>query len=201
MIRVLVAEDMHMVRGALVALLDLEVDITVVAQVTGGDEILGAATESSAEVAVIDIDLPGTDGLTAAGHLHEYLPACRTLILTSIDRPATVKRALSQRVSGFLLKDAPAGELAEAIRRVAIGQRAISPELALGAWDAEDCPLTDRERDVLRMYSTGAEVEEIGTELYLAVGTVRNHLTSVRTKLNARSRVDAVRIAESSGWI
>jgi two-component system, NarL family, response regulator DesR len=201
MIRVLVAEDMQMVRGALVALLNLEVDITVVAEVTGGDEILPRATETACDVAVIDIDLPEVDGLTAAGQLHEALPACRTLILTSIDRPATVRRALSARVDGFLLKAAPARELAEAIRRVTLGQRVISPELALGAWDADECPLTDRERDVLRMFSTGAEAEEIGTELFLAVGTVRNHLTSVRTKLNARSRVDAVRIAESSGWI
>ena len=201
MIRVLVAEDMHIVRGALVALLNLESDIDVVAEVASGLEILPVAREAAADVAVIDIDLPGKDGLTAAGELHEQLPACRTLILTSLGRPGTLRRALDAKVGGFLLKDAPPDQLANAVRGVVAGRRMVDGDIALAAWDSADCPLTGRELDVLRMTSQGYGTVEIAARLYLSAGTVRNYLTTIVAKLNARNRVDAIRIAQDSGWL
>jgi len=201
MIRVLLAEDMHMVRGALVALLNLEPDIEVIAEVASGDLIISTAREVKPDVAVIDIDLPGMDGLTAASELHEKLPECRTLILTSLGRPGTLRRALAARVGGFLLKDAPAAELADAIRGVAIGRRVVNGQLALAAWDSEDCPLTAREIEVLRQAANGADAVEIAASLYLSAGTVRNYLTTIVSKLNARNRVDAIRIASDAGWL
>jgi two-component system response regulator DesR len=201
MIKVLLAEDMHMVRGALVALLNLEADIQVVAEVASGDEIVPAARQFAPDVAVIDIDLPGKDGLTAAKELHEKQPECRTLILTSLGRPGTLRRALSARVGGFLLKDAPPAELADAIRGVAAGRRVVDSQLALAAWDSTDCPLTPREIEVLRLTAGGASTMEIAAQLYLSVGTVRNYLTTILTKLNARNRVDAIRIATEAGWV
>ncbi|MGW5717661.1 response regulator transcription factor [Amycolatopsis sp. NPDC003865] len=201
MIRVLVAEDMHIVRGALVALLRLEPDIEVVAEVASGLEILPAARAKQAQVAVIDIDLPGKDGLTAAGELHEYLPDCRTLILTSLGRPGTLRRALDAKVGGFLLKDAPPDKLANAVRGVLAGRRMVDGDLALAAWDTVDCPLTARELDVLRMTAQGYGTVEVAARLYLSAGTVRNYLTTVVAKLNARNRVDAIRIAEEAGWL
>ena len=200
-IRVLLAEDMHMVRGALVALLELEADIDVVAEVATGDDILPTALKHTPDVAVIDIDLPGIDGLTAASALHEQLPTCRTLILTSLGRPGTLRRALSARVGGFILKDAPSRELADAIRRVAAGHRVVDSNLALAAWDSAECPLTAREIDVLRLAADGAEAPEIAARLFLSTGTVRNYLSTIATKLNARNRVDAIRIANESGWL
>jgi two-component system response regulator DesR len=201
MIRVLLAEDMHMVRGALVALLNLEPDIEVIAEVASGDLIISTARAVRPDVAVIDIDLPGMDGLTAARELHETLPECRTLILTSLGRPGTLRRALSARVGGFLLKDAPAAELADAIRGVAVGRRVVNGQLALAAWDSEDCPLTAREIEVLRQAANGADAVEIAASLYLSAGTVRNYLTTIVSKLNARNRVDAIRIAQVAGWL
>lgn len=201
MIRVLLAEDMHMVRGALAALLNLESDIEVVAQVASGADILPAATECKPDVAVIDIDLPEKDGLTAAGELHEHLPGCRTLILTSLGRPGTVRRALDAKVNGFLLKDAPSDKLANALRSVAVGRRVIDSELALSAWETEDCPLTPREIEILRLAARGRTVSDIASELFLSAGTVRNYLAAVVTKLNARNRVDAIRIATDSDWL
>lgn len=200
MIKVLLAEDMHMVRGALVALLALEPDIEVVAEVASGDEILPTARRVRPDVAVIDIDLPGMDGLTAAGELHEKLPECRTLILTSLGRPGTLRRALSARVGGFMLKDAPAAELADAIRGVAVGRRVVDSQLALAAWDSADCPLTAREVEVLRLAAEGEDAVEIAARLYLSAGTVRNYLTTIVSKLNARNRVDAIRLAKNAGW-
>ncbi|MEU0532500.1 response regulator transcription factor [Amycolatopsis tolypomycina] len=201
MIRVLVAEDMHIVRGALVALLRLEPDIEVVAEVASGPEILPAARSAAADVAIIDIDLPGKDGLTAAGELHEQLPGCRTLILTSLGRPGTLRRALDAKVSGFLLKDAPPDKLANAVRGVVAGRRMVDGDLALAAWDSVDCPLTVRELDVLRMTSHGYGTVEVAARLFLSAGTVRNYLTTVVAKLGARNRVDAIRIARESGWL
>jgi two-component system response regulator DesR len=192
---------MHMVRGALVALLELEADIDVVAEVASGDDILPTALKHTPDVAVIDIDLPGIDGLTAASALHEQLPTCRTLILTSLGRPGTLRRALSARVGGFILKDAPSRELADAIRRVAAGHRVVDSNLALAAWDSAECPLTAREIDVLRLAADGAEAPEIAARLFLSTGTVRNYLSTIATKLNARNRVDAIRIATESGWL
>jgi two-component system, NarL family, response regulator DesR len=200
-IKVMIAEDVRMVRGALVALLRLESDIEVVAEVAGGDEILPAARATRPDVAVIDIDLPGKDGLTAATELHEHLPECRTLILTSLGRPGTLRRALAAKVGGFLLKDAPPDKLASAIREVAVGRRVVDSDLALAAWDSADCPLTGREIEVLRMAADGANAVDIAARLYLSAGTVRNYLTTAVTKLNARNRVDAIRIAKDSGWL
>lgn len=201
MIKVLLAEDMHMVRGALVALLNLEPDIVVVAEVASGDEIIPAARKFQPDVAVIDIDLPGMDGLTAAGQLREKMPECRTLILTSLGRPGTLRRALSARVGGFLLKDAPAAELADAIRGVAAGRRVVDGQLALAAWDSAECPLTMREVEVLRLAADGADAVEIAARLFLSAGTVRNYLTTIVSKLNARNRVDAIRVAREAGWV
>ncbi|MFD9702351.1 two-component system, NarL family, response regulator DesR [Lentzea fradiae] len=200
MIRVLLAEDVQMVRGALVALLNLEPDIEVVASVATGDEIVSAVAKNKPDVAVLDIDLPGMDGLSAATVIHDTAPETRTLILTSLGRPGTLRRALNARVNGFILKDAPVGELADAIRGVSVGRRVIDSQLALSAWDTDECPLTPRELEVLRLASDGADANEIATTLFLSVGTVRNYLTAATAKLDARNRVDAVRIARKSGW-
>lgn len=201
LIKVLLAEDMHMVRGALVALLNLEQDIEVVAEVASGDAILPAAHKHQPDVAIIDIDLPGVDGLTAAGKLHESLPQCRTLILTSLGRPGTVRRALDARVNGFMLKDAPPEKLANAVRQVSVGRRVIDSELALAAWDTDVCPLTTREVEILRLAAAGKDVGDVAAQLFLSPGTVRNYLTTAVTKLNARNRVDAIRIASEAGWL
>jgi two-component system response regulator DesR len=200
-IRILLAEDMHMVRGALVALLTLEDDLTVVAEVERGDRIVPTALECEPDVAVIDVDLPGLDGLSAAAQLAGRLPSCRTLILTSLGRPGTLRKALAAQVGGFLLKDAPPDRLADAVRDVAAGKRVIDPQLALAAFDNGENPLTPRETEVLRMAADGAEAADIASRLFLSVGTVRNYLTTVVTKLNARNRVDAIRVARESGWL
>jgi two-component system, NarL family, response regulator DesR len=200
-LRVLLAEDVSMVRGALVALLEMERDLKVVASVDRGDAIVPTACKYHPDVAVIDIDLPVIDGLAAAAMLRDALPSCRTLILTGIGRPGTFRRALAARVSGFVLKDAPPERLAEAVRGVATGKRVIDPELALAAWDVGENPLSEREAQVLRMAAEGADAREIAAGLHLSVGTVRNYLTAIVTKLNARNRVDAIRIAGEAGWL
>jgi two-component system, NarL family, response regulator DesR len=200
-IKVLLAEDMHMVRGALVALLNLESDIEVVAEVSSGDQILPAAKAAQPDVAVIDIDLPGKDGLSAAMEIHESLPGVHTLILTSLGRPGTVRRALDAKVNGFLLKDSPSDKLANAVRSVAIGRRVIDSELALAAWETDDCPLTPREIEILSLAARGRNVADIAAELFLSAGTVRNYLAAVVTKLNARNRVHAIRIATEAEWL
>lgn len=200
-IRIVLAEDMHMIRGALVALLEIEADIEVAEAVSSGDDILPAVARHRPDVAVLDIALPGTDGSTAAAQLHESWPATKTLMLTAMGHPGNMRRAMSMHVSGLLLKDAPPERLANAIRTVASGRRVIDPELALAAWETHENPLTDRELQTLRLAADGAEVKEIADRMCLAVGTVRNHLTSVVTKLHARNRVDAVRVARESGWL
>ncbi|SDH51142.1 two-component system, NarL family, response regulator DesR [Lentzea fradiae] len=201
MIRVLLAEDMHMVRGALIALLNLEPDIEVVAEVSSGDKIVPVARQHGPDVCVIDIDLPILDGLSAATTIRETMPQVRTLMLTSLGRPGTLRRALAARVDGFLLKDAPPSELADAIRRVAAGERVVDSQLALAAWDRGECPLTDRELEVLRLAANGSDAPDIAVALSLSVGTVRNYMTTIMTKLNGRNRVDAIRIAEEAGWL
>lgn len=200
-INILLAEDVHMIRGALVALLQLEPDLRVIASVERGDTIVSTALEVRPDVAVIDVDLPGMDGLTAAALLHEQLPSCRSLILTSLGKPGTLRRAMSAHVSGFLLKDSPPDQLASAVRSVAMGGRVVDPQLALTAWDYPDNPLSRREMEVLRLAARGADAAEIAGCLYLTKGTVRNYLTSIVGKLGARNRVDAIRIAEEAGWI
>jgi two-component system response regulator DesR len=201
MIRILLAEDMRMVRGALVALLALEEDIEVLAEVESGDAIVPTALKCRPDVAVIDVDLPGVDGLTAAAELHERLPGCRTLIVTSLGKAGTLRRALEVRVDGFILKDAPPAELAEAIRKVAAGQRVVDQQLMLTAWETAENPLTPRETEVLRLAAQGHDVPEIAKRLFLSAGTVRNYLTASVFKLNARNRVDAIRIAHDAGWL
>jgi len=192
---------MHIVRAALVALLELEPDITIVAAVASGDLILPAALEHKPDVAVLDVDLPNKDGLSAAIELHEHAPDCRTLMLTSLGQPGVLRRALVAKVSGFMPKDAPPAQLAAAIRRVAAGLRAIDPTLALSVWDAPDNPLTAREMEVIKLAAEGSDVPEIARKLSLSQGTVRNYLTTVVTKVNARNRVDAVRIIREAGWL
>ena len=201
MIRVLIAEDMHMIRGALVALLRLEADIDVVAELERGDAIVETALKTRPDVAVIDIDLPGVDGLSAAATLREQLPSCQTLVLTGLSQPGNLLRALKVHVKGFLLKDAPASALANAIRSVAAGRRVLDPELVAVAVETGASPLTARETDVLRAAVTGRSTEEIGSLLNLSPTTVRNYLSNAISKLGARNRMDAVRIAEEAGWL
>ncbi|MEJ3747494.1 response regulator transcription factor [Actinomycetes bacterium KLBMP 9797] len=201
MIRVLLAEDVHMLRGALVALLNLDTDITVVAEAASGDEVLALALRHRPDVAIIDIDLPGKDGLSVSTEIRATLPTCRILILTSLGRPGTVRRALEARVDGFMVKDAPSDRLANAVRDVAAGRRVIDSELALTAWDADGCPLAPREAEILRLAADGHNVADIAAQLFLSPGTVRNYLTAAVTKLNARNRVDAIRIAKEAGWL
>ncbi|AXK35452.1 DNA-binding response regulator [Streptomyces armeniacus] len=200
-LRVLLAEDAHMVRGALVALLKLEPDLRVVASVDRGDAIVPTAVATQPDVAVIDVVMPGLDGLTAAEELRQHLPNCGTLILTAVERPGTLRRALDMKVGGLLFKNAPPEQLSKAIRSVATGQRFIDPQVVLSAWDYLENPLSPRELDVLQMVAEGADPVEIAKSLHLSKGTVRNYLTTIVTKLNARSRVDAVLIAREAGWL
>jgi two-component system response regulator DesR len=201
MIRLLIAEDMQILRDTLVALLELEDDLEVVSQLDSGDKIVPAALHHQPDVAVLDIDLPGTDGLTAAAELHRQLPQCRTLILTALGRAGTLRQALAAHVAGFMVKDTPAQELVNAVRRVAAGERVIDPKLALATLEAADNPLSPREAEVLTRFAAGASAPEIAAEMYLSYGTVRNYLASAVTKLGARNRVDAIRIAEEAGWL
>jgi two-component system response regulator DesR len=200
-IRVLIAEDQAMIRGALAALLATEADIEVVAQVERGDRVVEAALKTKPDVALLDIEMPGQDGITAAAELRAKLPSCRVLILTVFGRPGYLRRAVDAGVSGFLLKDAPPDELASAIRRTAKGEKVIDAQLAHAALSEGSSPLTPRERDVLAMSVRGASVEEVARSLHLTNGTVRNHLSIAIQKLNAHNRVEAARIAEEKGWL
>lgn len=201
MIRVLIAEDQAMIRGALAALLATEADIEVVAQVERGDRVVEEALRTKPDVALLDIEMPGQDGITAAGELRAKLPGCRVLILTVFGRPGYLRKAVDAGVSGFLLKDAPPDELASAIRRTAKGEKVIDSQLAHAALSEGSSPLTPRERDVLAMSVRGASVEEVARSLHLTNGTVRNHLSIAIQKLNAHNRVEAARIAEEKGWL
>ncbi|WP_126643090.1 response regulator transcription factor [Embleya hyalina] len=201
MINVLLAEDQAMVREALAALLGLEEDIRVVAQVARGDEVVEAVRASGADVALLDIEMPGRDGLAAAAELRAALPGCRIVILTTFGRPGYLRRAMEAGVDAFLVKDAPAAQLADAVRRVLRGERVIDPTLAATALSVGADPLTERERDVLRAAAGGSTVSEIATLLHLSEGTVRNHLSSCIGKTHARNRADAVRIAHDNGWL
>ncbi|GAB3434143.1 response regulator transcription factor [Flindersiella endophytica] len=190
-----------MVRGALVALLAYETDIEVVAELERGDDIVATATGVEPDVAVIDIGLPGMDGLTAARELSEVVPNCHSLILTAMGTPRTLQLALDAKIRGFVVKDAPPSVLAESIRRVAKGECVIDSELASSALAGTRDPLTAREHDVLEAAAEGAPVSEIACRLCLAPGTVRNYLSVIISKLGARNRLDAVRIARGEGWI
>jgi two-component system, NarL family, response regulator DesR len=201
LLKILVAEDAAMIRGALVALIEQEPDLKVVAEVDRDDEILPTALFYQPDVAIIDVDQPGFDGLTAATRLRERLPSCRTLILTSLGRPGLLRGVLAAAVGGFILKDAPPSQLAPAIRNVASGRRAVSPDFAVATWGSDGVPLSPREHSVLRLAGDGAEPAEIAASLHLSVGTVRNYLTAIVTKLHARNRVDAIRKAYEAGWL
>jgi two-component system response regulator DesR len=201
MIRVLIAEDMHMIRGALVALLSREEDMQVVAELDRGDGILEAALAAQPDVAVLDIDLPGLDGLSAAELLHGHLPACQILVLTGLSQPGHLLRALKVHVRGFIVKDAPAATLAEGVRAVAAGRRVIDPELLAGALETGESPLTGREADVLRAAERGISTEQIAELLALSTATVRNYLSNAITKVGGRNRIDAIRIARDAGWL
>jgi two-component system, NarL family, response regulator DesR len=200
-IRVLVAEDMRILRETLTAVLNLEEGIEVVAEVATGEAIVSTAADTMADVAVIDIDLPGTDGLTAAAQLREQCPGCKVLILTVLGSPGNLRRALAAQVAGFLVKDTPAAGLADAVRKVAAGVRVIDPQLALAALEIPDSPLSPREGEVLRRHASGAGPAEIAQAMDLSYGTVRNYLASAVTKLSARNRIDAIRIAAEAGWL
>lgn len=201
MIRVLLAEDQHLIRGALAALLMLEGDIQVVAEVGRGDEIVPAALAARPDVAVLDIELPGIDGLEAAEQLWQELPDCGVLVLTGYGRPGNLRRALQAHVRGFLVKDAPAARLADALRRVARGERVVDPELVAAALEAGDNPLSPREVAVLRETAAGASADEVARRLHLSPGTVRNYLSNAMSKVGARNRLDAIRIARDTGWL
>jgi two-component system response regulator DesR len=201
MIRVLVAEDQHMIRGALIALIGLEPDMAVVGDVERGDTVLSAARKVRPDVAVLDIEMPGMDGLSAAAMLRDELPDTAVLILTGVAQPGHLARALEVRVGGFLRKNAPSEELADAIRRVAKGQRFLDPALVSAALEIGTSPLTPRETEVLRTAAEGGSTEEIGAQLFLSPATVRNYLSNAISKLDARNRLDAIRIAREAGWM
>jgi two-component system response regulator DesR len=198
-IRVLVAEDQHLIRGALLALIGLEADMEVIGDLERGDEVVSTALRLRPDVAVLDIEMPGMDGLTAAATLREELPETKVLILTGLGHPGHLSRALEAQVGGFMRKDAPSEELADAIRRVAKGQRFLDPALVATALEVGTNPLTPREADVLRAAAEGGSTEDIGKTLFLSPATVRNYLSNAITKLDARNRIDAIRIARQSG--
>lgn len=200
MIRILVAEDQAMVLGALATLLDIEDDLSVVARAANGAEALELARSEKPDVVVTDIEMPKMTGLELAAALAELDPRPRVLVVTTFARPGYLRRALEAGVSGYLLKDAPAEELAAAVRRVHAGGRAVDPELAAEAWGEAD-PLTDRERQVLRLAGEGRPTAAIAAELHLSEGTVRNYLSEAISKLDAANRVEAARIARQKGWL
>ncbi|MEU4096122.1 response regulator transcription factor [Streptomyces sp. NPDC026673] len=200
-IRVLLAEDQGMMRGALSLLLNLEDDIEVVAQVAAGDEIVTRALAARPDVALLDIELPGRNGLDAAAELRERLPGCKVLILTTFGRPGYLRRAMEAGASGFLVKDGPVEDLAAAIRRVLAGHRVIDPALAAAALSTGPSPLTPREQDVLNAAADGATVADIAARVHLSESTVRNYLSSAIGKTGTRNRTEAVRTARHNGWL
>jgi two-component system response regulator DesR len=200
-IRVLLAEDQTLVRGALRALLDLEEDIEVVAEVGRGDEVLAAAHEHRPDVALLDIEMPGRDGIEAARELSAALPQVRAVVLTTFGRPGFLRRAMEVGAAGFLVKDSPVAELARAIRAVMAGERVIDRDLAAAALALGATPLSAREADVLRAAADGATVADIAGRLFLSEGTVRNYLSSAIGKTGARTRVEAARVAQEKGWL
>jgi two-component system response regulator DesR len=198
---VLLADDQALVRGALAAMLGLEQDIEVVAQVSSGEEVLAAARESSPDVALLDVQMPGKDGITAAAELHRAMPNCRIVVCTTFGRPGYLSRAMAAGAVGFVVKDAPPEQLVDAVRRVHAGLRVVDPALAAESLATGQSPLTDRERDVLRVASDGGTIADVARMLSLSQGTVRNHLSSAIGKTGARTRAEAARVAEDRGWL
>ncbi|WP_406139055.1 response regulator transcription factor [Streptomyces sp. NBC_01089] len=201
MIRVLLADDQALVRGALASMLRLEADMEVVAEAGSGAEALEAAVRTGPDVALLDVQMPGPDGLAVAAELRRVLPACRVVICTTFGRPGYLARAMSAGAAGFVVKDSPPEQLVEAIRRVHAGLRVVDPALAAESLASGTSPLTDRESDVLRAASDGGTVSDISRSLHLSKGTVRNHLSSAMGKTQARTRAEAVRLAEGNGWL
>lgn len=201
MIRLLLAEDQSMVREALAALLGLEPDIEVVAQVARGDEVLAAAREHDIDVALLDIEMPGMTGIEATAELRRDLPGVKIVVVTTFGRPGYLRRAMESGADAFLVKDAPASQLAEAVRKVLAGERVIDPTLAAAALADGASPLTERERDVLRTAADGSTNAEIAAALHLSQGTVRNYLSMAIQKMAARNRAEAVRMAREKGWL
>jgi two-component system response regulator DesR len=201
MIRVLLAEDQVMFRSAVRRLLELEGDIEVVAEVARGDEVVSVALSARPDVAVVDIEMPARDGISAASELRQQMPSCRTLILTMYGKPGFVHRALESGVSGFVLKDAPVEVLAGAIRQCAAGEEVIDPALAARALRAGTSPLSTREREVLAGCAEGLSTSDLATRFWLSEGTVRNRVSDILGKLGARTRAEAVAIAKENGWL
>lgn len=200
-IRVLVADDQQLVRGALAALLSMEPDIDVVGEVGRGDEVAAAARATAADVALLDIEMPGLDGISAVAEVRRSVPDCRVLMVTTFGRPGYLRRAMEAGASGFMVKDAPAAQLADAIRRIHAGLRVVDPSLAAESLAAGYSPLTDREREVLIAARDGGTVADIARGLMLSEGTVRNYLSAAITKTGARTRAEAARLADAHGWL
>ena len=201
MIRLLLADDQALVRGALAALLDLEPDLEVVAEVGSGDAVVGAATTHEPDVALLDVEMPGMDGIEATRALKAARPSTRVLIVTTFGRPGFLRRALQAGADGFVVKDTPAKQLAAAVRRVHSGLRVVDPVLAADSLAAGESPLTSRETEVLRAARAGASVAAIAGRLFLSEGTVRNHLSAAIGKTGAANRAEAARIADEFGWL
>jgi two-component system response regulator DesR len=200
-IRLLLADDQALVRGALSALLGLEPDLEVVAEVGSGDEVVAAALEHRPDVALLDVEMPGLDGIAAAAELRRAAPGVRVLIVTTFGRPGYLRRALQAGASGFVVKDTPAAQLADAVRRVHAGLRVVDPALATDSLVAGESPLTARETEVLRAARDGSPVATVAARLFLSEGTVRNHLSSAIGKTGATNRAEAVLTAEGNGWL
>ncbi|MGC4895325.1 response regulator [Micromonospora sp. DT31] len=200
-IRLLLADDQALVRGALAALLSLEPDLTVVAEVSRGDEVVPEALRTRPDVALLDVEMPGLDGVAATAALRAALPTCRVLVVTTFGRPGYLRRAMEAGANGFVVKDTPARQLADAVRRVHAGLRVVDPTLAAETLATGSSPLTGRETEVLRSARGGGTVAELAATLHLSEGTVRNHLSSAIGKTGARNRADAVRVAEANGWL
>jgi two-component system, NarL family, response regulator DesR len=200
-IRLLLADDQALVRGALAALLSLEPDLDVVAEVGRGDEVVPAATRHRPDVALLDVEMPGLDGIEATRAVKQALPGVRVLIVTTFGRPGYLRRALQAGADGFVVKDTPARQLADAVRRVHRGLRVVDPVLAADSLVAGESPLTARESDVLRAARDGASVATVAGRLFLSEGTVRNHLSSAIGKTGSANRAEAVRVADQNGWL
>jgi two-component system response regulator DesR len=201
MIKLLLADDQALVRGAMAALLDMEPDLKVVAEVGRGDEVVAAARDHDVDVALLDVEMPGMDGVAAARELHRVRPRTRVLMVTTFGRAGYLRQAMAAGASGFIVKDTPARQLADAVRRVHEGLRVVDPALAAQSLAQGDSPLTERETDVLRAARDGGTVADIARELHLSEGTVRNHLSSAIGKTGARTRAEAVRLAVDNGWL
>ena len=200
-IRLLLADDQALVRGAMAALLEMESDLTVVAEVGRGDEVVEAVRRHAVDVALLDVEMPGVDGITATRQLTELLPTCRVLIVTTFGRAGYLRRAMAAGAGGFVVKDTPARLLADAVRRVHQGLRVVDPTLAADSLAHGDSPLTERESEVLRAARDGGTVSDIARSLFLSEGTVRNHLSAAIRKTGARTRAEAVRLAVDHGWL